>query len=141
MVLKKEKKCMKMKVFAKKFNFSNGHVYAFIKIWELTSSTFCDYKNFEKQRKWMEKKLKFKKFQRRTCSDFFKNTMFSTPLVSSKVQIGLNEPQIIRFPLSVKKNTRFVFFCIRKGYEKYPWEFSQYKIKIEICFDRKCFVV
>lgn len=54
---------MKMKVLAKKFNFSNGYVYAFIKIRELTSSTFCDYKNFKKHRKWMETKENSKSFK------------------------------------------------------------------------------
>ena len=29
--------------------FSNGHVYTVIKIWELASVIYCDYKNFGKQ--------------------------------------------------------------------------------------------
>ena len=120
--------------------FSNGHVYASIKIWELTSSTFCDYKNFEKHRKWMDgNKRKFKKFQRRSYSGFLKIARFSTPLISPKVQVGLNEPQIIRFHLSVKKHKN-CFFLYQKRIWETSREFSQYNIKIEICFDRKCFL-
>ena len=62
-----------MKVLAKKFNISNGHVYAFIKMWELTSSTFCEYKNFEKHRKWMETKENLKSFKDAAFPIFLKD--------------------------------------------------------------------
>lgn len=88
---------MKMKVLSKKLNFSNSHMYIHTptKIWELTNSAYCDYKNFGKQRKRKQKKTN-------------KIQGFSILLSSLKVEIGLNESQGIRLYLSLRKNTRFV---------------------------------
>ena len=97
--------------FAKKFNFSNGHVYAFIKIWELTSSTFFDYKNFGNiESGWKQKKIQ--KFSKTQLFQFFKKyKLFYTsclPQSWNRVKRATNN----QVPLISKKEHKTCLFLV-----------------------------